>query len=105
MNCSEVLDLLSPLYDGELSPELSESVEQHLRECPACASVRADFGAMSSLTRQQPDLGPPTGLWQNIEEALDADSETVPAAAAPSQALANSGLALRSLSCSLWLQA
>lgn len=80
MNCSEVLDLLSPLHDGELAPELSESVEQHLRGCTACASVRADFGAMSSLTRQWPELESPAGLWQNIEEALDADSETVPAA-------------------------
>lgn len=84
MNCSEVLDLLSPLHDGELSPELSESVEQHLRGCPACASVRADFGAMSSLAWQRPELEPPAGLWQNIEEALDAESETVLAPAAAS---------------------
>tara|TARA_R110002072_G_scaffold293949_1_gene463651 strand:+ start:8838 stop:9674 length:837 start_codon:yes stop_codon:yes gene_type:complete len=70
MNCSEVLDLLSPLHDEELSTDLCESVEQHLRECPACAAVRADFGAMSSLINQQPDPEPPAELWNHIQSEM-----------------------------------
>ncbi|MHC4876388.1 MAG: anti-sigma factor family protein [Planctomycetota bacterium] len=81
MNCSEVLDLLSPLHDGELSTELTESVEQHLRECSSCAAVRADFGAMSTLTGQQSDPEPPEGLWAEIEAALDAEERNAPTVA------------------------
>ena len=81
MNCSEVLDLLSPLHDGELSAELTESVEQHLRECSSCAAVRADFGAMSTLAGKQSDLEPPEGLWAEIEAALDAEEENAPTVA------------------------
>lgn len=81
MNCSEVLDMLSPMYDGELSAELTESVEQHLRACSTCAAVRADFGAMSTLARRQSDPEPPEGLWSEIEAALDAKNENAPTVA------------------------
>lgn len=81
MNCSEVLDLLSPLHDGELSAELTESVEQHIRGCSECTAVRADFGAMSTLARQQPDPNPPEGLWKRIEAALDAEDRHKPTVA------------------------
>ncbi|MBI1314312.1 hypothetical protein GC176_23705 [bacterium] len=70
MNCSEVRDLLSPLHDGELSAELRESVEQHLRECPACAAVRTSFGAMSLLARELPEPEPHAELWNQIEAEL-----------------------------------
>lgn len=74
MNCSEVLDLLSPLHDGELSADLCESVEQHLGECSACAAVRADFGAMSALASEQSPPTPPADLWDHIQAKLGADS-------------------------------
>lgn len=74
MNCQEALKLLSALHDGELSSDLRESVEQHLRECKSCAAVRADFGALSSLAREQSDPEPPAGLWDQIESKIDTDS-------------------------------
>lgn len=67
--------MLSPLHDGELSAELSESVERHLRKCSSCAAVRADFGAISTLARQQSDLVPPDSLWTDIKVALDSEQE------------------------------
>lgn len=70
MNCPEALNLLSALHDGELSPDLCESVEQHLRECSACAAVRADFKAMSSLARELAEPEPPVELWSQIEVEL-----------------------------------
>lgn len=88
MNCSEVLDKLSPLHDGELSAELTESVEQHLRECSACATIRADFGAMSTLARQQPDPEPPEGVWSEIELTLDSEAgkpTTIPSTVSPAE--------------------
>lgn len=74
MNCPEALNLLSALHDGELSPDLCESVEQHLRECSACAAVRADFNAMSSLARELADPEPPVELWAHLQAKLDSDS-------------------------------
>ena len=70
MNCSDVLNLLSPLHDGELSADLRESVEQHLLNCPACAAVRSDFGALSSLARELSHPEPPADLWDQIEAQL-----------------------------------
>jgi len=74
MNCQEALNLLSALHDGELSPDLCESVEQHLRECPACAAVRADFKTMSSLAKDLPEPEPPAELWTHLLAEWDADS-------------------------------
>lgn len=74
MNCPEALNLLSALHDGELSADLCESVEQHLRECSACAAVRADFKAMSSLARELAEPEPPVELWTHLQAKLDADS-------------------------------
>lgn len=76
MNCTETLELLSPLHDGELSADLRESVEAHLRECSSCAAALAEFGSMSSLVGGQTDPAPPADLWQQIETALDSDAET-----------------------------
>ena len=70
MNCQETLDLLSPLHDGELSADHCKSVDQHLRECPACAAVHANFRAMSSLAQELPDPEPPAELWSHIETHL-----------------------------------
>lgn len=76
MNCTEALELLSPLHDGELSADLRGSVEEHLRECSTCAAARVEFESMSSLVGRQSEPDPPADLWQQIETALDSDSET-----------------------------
>jgi len=38
-NCGALLELLSDYVDGELSPELCEVLEAHMRECPNCYIV------------------------------------------------------------------
>lgn len=75
MDCSEVLGLLSPLHDGELTADLKESVEEHLRECSACATVRADIAAISDLARQDSTPEAPDHLWPIIESSLEAEAE------------------------------
>jgi len=84
MNCQQTLDMLSPLHDGELSADLREPVEQHIRECSSCAEALADFKALSSLVRGQSDTDPPAGLWDQLESVLDADS-TCGASVAPTR--------------------
>lgn len=38
-DCEAILELLSDYIDGELSPELCEALEAHMRECPNCYIV------------------------------------------------------------------
>lgn len=77
MNCSEAINLLSALHDGELSSDLHQSVEQHVRQCESCAAAHADFVALSSLVIEQSTLEPPADLWGRIESTLDSDSTAI----------------------------
>lgn len=52
MNCSEVRELLPPYADGELSPELEQSVRASLADCPDCAAELKELEAISALARE-----------------------------------------------------
>ncbi|MHC5040240.1 MAG: anti-sigma factor family protein, partial [Planctomycetota bacterium] len=49
MDCEEILESLSALDDGELSPEEKETVEAHLARCESCRKRRADYQAVWGL--------------------------------------------------------
>ena len=46
LTCAEARDLASDLIDGELSPELAASVENHVATCPTCPAL---YRAMVSV--------------------------------------------------------
>lgn len=57
--CSEVLEGLSDYLDGELSPEMSAMVEQHLTGCENCKRFGADMASMlNSLASLPIDIPP-----------------------------------------------
>ena len=39
MTCEQAMELLSPMLDGELDPQLSEALEAHLEACPDCKAL------------------------------------------------------------------
>jgi len=43
---------LSRFHDGELSPQDSRQVEAHLKHCPDCRFMLADFDRLGQLTRR-----------------------------------------------------
>ena len=74
MHCNEVQPLLSPFYDGELSPEQAHCVAAHVETCPSCAGQLQTLQRLSALvTGSQPPAAPPT-LLPSIERSLDAAS-------------------------------
>jgi len=59
--CENYIELISRLYEGELSPQQEAEVREHISLCPNCAAAARDFAALkedlSSLrTPPPPDL-------------------------------------------------
>ena len=46
MNCDEATKLMDGYLDGELDPITSQTIEQHLRECPNCDQAYKTHGSL-----------------------------------------------------------
>ena len=74
--CSQVLALLSQYLDGELEPEMSGRVEDHVKGCDLCRQFGAEFTAVldslrSKLAEPEPLEGPLADrLWSGLEARL-----------------------------------
>lgn len=66
VSCAEVLPLLSPYLDGEVSKEERSLVELHLKECPACREELAWLGKVQGTTQKLEAVEPPVSLRQMI---------------------------------------
>src|SRR5262245_33877570 len=53
MQCSEVMDRLSPFLDDELEPVASRAIVEHLASCPACSAELARQKHLSDELRAQ----------------------------------------------------
>ena len=51
MNCHEVRKLKHDFADGDLAENVGLAVEEHLRECPACAEAVASLARLRALLR------------------------------------------------------
>ena len=71
MNCSDAQQLLSPLFDGELKPDVRALIESHIEACPTCARELAEFKAMSDLAQSMPELRPENDVWHGLASKLD----------------------------------
>lgn len=79
MRCEQVKVELHSCVSGDLSPALSESVRNHLAECPECtreaAMIRSVGTVVASGLKAWVDQGEcPPGLAQHIETAIRPDS-------------------------------
>jgi anti-sigma factor RsiW len=69
--CRRILPLLEPYQDGELSPETTVEVEQHLEDCRRC-SAQARFGAAFKLSVRNEVRAAAPGLSADFEERVRA---------------------------------
>jgi putative zinc finger protein len=76
MNCESAQELLSSLYDRELSADLDEEMRAHVERCPECVRKVAEFAQLSKLTAELREPAVPTGTWPGIESALDNKGRT-----------------------------
>ena len=71
MNCTERQLDISAYLDGSLDSDKHSAIEQHLAECPGCASFYSEFVELNEVFRAAlPELELPASIWHNLEAQL-----------------------------------
>jgi anti-sigma factor RsiW len=71
MNCEEAANLMDGYLDGELDPITSQTIEQHLRECPKCDQAYKIHGSLiRSVGNATPYYKAPAELRERIQSSL-----------------------------------
>ena len=71
MNCEEAAKLMDGYLDGELDPLTSQTVEQHLMECPKCNQVYKVHGSLiRAIGNATPYYKAPAELRERIQSSL-----------------------------------
>ena len=78
MNCSQIQDLLSAYFDGELPDESNRTVTEHLESCSDCTGELAGFRNLSAMAGRFPTPPSPKSNWRQLENALDDESAVAP---------------------------
>src|SRR5260370_15482476 len=76
MFARHVSSLTSAYCHGELSPEQSRRVAEHLISCRRCRDEFEEIKFGAALAAQLPLIEAPDSLWGRIEIALDRDGKT-----------------------------
>ena len=73
--CEHILPLLAAYHDGELDPPVRAQVEEHLRQCDACAAELSRIRAAAEPLRAMRDVTPSPEQFSRfraaVEEAAD----------------------------------
>ena len=71
MNCEEATKLMDGYLDGELDPITSQTIEQHLRECPNCDQAYKTHGSLIRVIgNAAPYYKAPAELRERIRSSL-----------------------------------
>ena len=71
MNCEEATKLMDGYLDGELDPITSQTIEQHLRECPNCdQAYKMHRSLIRALGNATPYYKAPAELREQIQSSL-----------------------------------
>jgi anti-sigma factor RsiW len=63
-------ELLSAHLDGDLGPDESRSVEEHLASCASCTALYRELQQVQARARELPDLLPKRDLWPQIAHSI-----------------------------------
>ncbi|MEQ8636708.1 zf-HC2 domain-containing protein [Gimesia maris] len=74
MNCSEVQELLSAYYDGELADDQRDRVSAHIGTCTKCAGELTGFEKLSRMASVLSEPVPTQQIWSQINQKLDEQS-------------------------------
>ena len=84
MNCEEATKLMDGYLDGELDPITSQTIEQHLRDCPNCDQAYKTHGSLIRVIgNAAPYYKAPAGLRERIQCSLREEIADRPARAVP----------------------
>lgn len=71
MNCEEATNVMDGYLDGELDPITSQTIEQHLRECPKCNQAYKIHGSLIRVIgNATPYYKAPAELRERIQSSL-----------------------------------
>ena len=71
MNCEEAVKLMDGYLDGELDPITSQTIEQHLLECPKCDQAYKIHGSLiRAIGNASPYYKAPAELRERIQSSL-----------------------------------
>ena len=71
MNCEEATKLMDGYLDGELDPITSQTIEQHLRDCPNCDQAYKTHGSLIRVIgNAAPYYKAPAELRERIRSSL-----------------------------------
>ena len=72
MTCEGLKDILLTDYlDGELSEDVRELIDEHLKECVSCRELLSAAKLKDDLLAEEFDREPSMLVWARIEEELD----------------------------------
>jgi anti-sigma factor RsiW len=70
ITCRELAEILLDYCAGELPPEQSDVIRQHLCQCPPCVAYVETYQLTIKLTRQLPPAPVPPQLLERLRAAL-----------------------------------
>jgi anti-sigma factor RsiW len=71
MNCEEATKLMDGYLDGELDPIASQTIEQHLRDCPNCdQAYKTNVSLIRAIGNATPYYKAPAELRERIQSSL-----------------------------------
>jgi tetratricopeptide (TPR) repeat protein len=70
MKCTKTKKLISDYIDGELDAKTAASLEGHLKACPACRRLCADFRRIAGRAKTLPKREPSGQAWFRIRTRL-----------------------------------
>ena len=65
MDCEAAYIALSQQLDGELSPQETQELQEHLAQCPHCRALQAELSALSAALRDDP-VAVPAALKESV---------------------------------------
>jgi anti-sigma factor RsiW len=71
MNCNETKEIIHGYLDGEVDPVRSMAIEQHLKDCPACAAAHREQQSLrKAIAQGSLYFNAPKGLEKRVRSAV-----------------------------------
>jgi predicted anti-sigma-YlaC factor YlaD len=78
MNCKTAEKWILRSLDGRLDEPSEKALADHLRVCPSCRRIQAEYRSMLSLLREGKEPSPLPRFWERLEPRLREEERIVP---------------------------
>ncbi len=78
MKCKTVETWILRSLDGRLDERSQGLLAEHVKDCPSCRKLDADYRSMMGLLREGKETAPLPGFWARLEPRLREERKAVP---------------------------